>query len=78
MFESHQVITIGDIVRMKDFFERMKALESRWNLKSNWQYDTAIDIMELLYTWVRSGKPLVDFDTIFLDEKNKFRKGKGK
>lgn len=73
MFDSNQVITIGDIVRMKDFFEKMKLIENRWNLKTRWQYDCAIDIMDLLYTWVQSGKPDVDFDVIFLDEKNKLK-----
>ena len=78
MFDSDQVITLGDIVRMKDFFTKMKELEKPWHLKAHWQYDTALDIMDLLYTWVQSGKPEVDFDTIFLTEENKFRKGKGK
>lgn len=77
-FESDQVITIGDIVRMKDFFEKMRAIENRFNLKVRWQYDCAIDIMDLLYTWVRSGKPPVDFDVIFLDEKNRLKKGDSK
>lgn len=75
MYESDQVITVGDIVRMKDFFEKMQAIENRFNLKAKWQYDTAIDIMDLLYNWIRSGKPQVDFDVIFLDEKNKLKRG---
>lgn len=75
MFESDQVVTVGDIVRMKDFFQKMRELEKPWNFKAKWQYDTALDIMDLLYTWIRAGKPPVDFDTIFLDEKNGIKRG---
>lgn len=75
MFDSNQVITIGDIVRMKEFFKKMKELEKPWNFKNKWQYDAALDIMDLMYTWIRAGKPSVDFDTIFLDEQNKLKRG---
>ena len=74
MFESDQVLTIGDIVRLKNFFERMKALEPWWHFKTHWQYDTALDIADLFYYWIQSGKPAVDFDTIFLNEKNKMKR----
>jgi len=75
MFDADQVVTIGDVVRMKDFFEKMKKLEKPWNLKRQWQYDTALDIMDLLYQWIRAGKPPVDFDTIFLNESNSIKRG---
>lgn len=75
MFDASQVITIGDIVRMKEFFLKMKDLEKPWNFKTKWQYDAALDIMDLMYTWIRAGKPPVDFDTIFLDEENKLKRG---
>lgn len=68
-----QFLEISELAMILGFFRKEYDQLHWWNWLERQRVAQVIDILEFTYAWVRNGKPGVDLDIVYKNEKGDWR-----